>query len=151
MDKVLFDQQDIFINKSFKDVNSYYEFICQHLKKENKIDNKYLDSIKNREKKFPTGLKTGKICVAIPHTDYQHSKTTQLVITTLSEPLKFHKMDDPKNFCNVSIIIQILFNTPEKQLILLKDLMRLIQNQTFLQDIKNAETKKQVLNTFIGG
>lgn len=151
MKKDLFDKKDIFINKEFENTDSYYEFVCQHLEKELKIDSNYLSSIENREKSFPTGLKTGKICVAIPHTDYQHSKTSQLVVTTLKKPLKFRQMDDPNSFCDVNIVIQILFDTPDKQLSLLKNLMKLIQDQEFLQKIKNAKDKSQIINAFIGG
>ncbi len=151
MDKTLLDEKDIFIDKQFENTDSYFQFVCQNLEQESKIDSKYLESIKEREKNFPTGLKTGNICVAIPHTDYQHSKTTQLVVTTLKTPLKFHQMDDPNSYCDVNIIIQILFDTPEKQLSLLKNLMKLIQNQDFLQNIKNAKDKKQIINIFVGG
>ena len=151
MDKSLLSEDDIFINQVFESCNSYYERICDHLLREEKVDINYLHSIKEREKKFPTGLNTGKICVAIPHTDFQHCKTNQLVITTLKRPVYFKQMDDPTKLCGVNIIIQILFYTPDKQVELLKQLMNLIQNQNFLQDVLDAKNKKTILDLFEKG
>lgn len=60
-------------------------------------------------------------------------------------------MDDPTKLCGVNIIIQILFYTPDKQVELLKQLMNLIQNQNFLQDVLDANNKKTILNLFEKG
>lgn len=151
MDSSLLSKDDIFLNQNFTDTDSYYQGICGHLLKEGKIDQKYLESIEEREKQFPTGLNVGNICVAIPHTDYQHSKTTQLVITTLKTPINFRQMDNPDKICPVSIVIQILFDTPKKQLVLLKELMKMIQNQSFLESVKKASDKDTIMNLFKEG
>lgn len=151
MDSSLLSKDDIFLNQNFIDTDSYYQEICGHLLKEGKIDQKYLESIEEREKQFPTGLNVGNICVAIPHTDYQHSKTTQLVITTLKTPINFRQMDNPDKICPVSIVIQILFDTPKKQLVLLKELMKMIQNQSFLESVKKASDKDTIMNLFKEG
>lgn len=147
----LLSKDDIFLDKNFGDTDAYYKEICTHLLQEGKIDSNYLNSIETREKKFPTGLNTGKICVAIPHTDYQHSKTTQLVITTLGKPIYFKQMDDPSKSCPVTIIIQILFDSPEKQLILLKELMKMIQNQKFLNKVMDAKDINTIISLFKKG
>ena len=60
-------------------------------------------------------------------------------------------MDDPTKLCGVNIIIQILFYTPDKQVELLKQLMNLIQNQNFLQDVLDANNKKTILDLFEKG
>ena len=151
MDSSLLSKDDIFLNQNFTDTDSYYQEICGHLLKEGKIDQKYLESIEEREKQFPTGLNVGNICVAIPHTDYQHSKTTQLVITTLKTPINFRQMDNPDKICPVSIVIQILFDTPKKQLVLLKELMKMIQIQSFLESVKKASDKDTIMNLFKEG
>lgn len=151
MESNLLSKDDIFLNQNFKNTKSYYEKICEHLFKEKKVDSEYFKSIEDREKQFPTGLKTGKICVAIPHTDYQHSKTTQLVITTLKDPVYFKQMDDPEKECAVNIIIQILFDTPEKQLLLLKELMEIIKDQHFLKKVIEATDTDTIVNLFKEG
>ncbi len=147
----LLSKGDIFLNQTFENPSSYYKRICEHLFNEQKIDSEYLESVEKREKQFPTGLKTGRICVAIPHTDYQYSKTTQLVITTLKDPVYFRRMDDPSKECAVNIIIQILFDNPKKQLLLLQELMKIIQNQNFLRKVIKAKDKDEIVNLFKEG
>lgn len=145
----LLNKEDIFVNKNFKSKDEYYQTICSHLYSENKIDEEYLDSILKREEDFPTGLKLSNSCVAIPHTDYQHSKVTQLVITTLDNPILFKRMDDPKQNCAVNLVIQILFDSPEKQLGLLKLLMNAIQDESFVERVVKANSKEEIINLFI--
>lgn len=153
MDQSLLDSQDIFINKSFASREEFYGFITEHLLSEKKIKPSYKESILKREENFPTGLDTGSIKVAIPHTDYNQSKTTQLVITTLAEPIKFRQMDDPSQEIDISIILLILFNQPKKQLVLLQQIMKIVQNQQILTNILSQKTSDSMINLFknIGG
>ncbi|MCI1881988.1 MAG: PTS sugar transporter subunit IIA [Sporolactobacillus sp.] len=153
MDASLLDNRDIFIGKTFSSCHAFYDFITDHLLFEQKIKDGYKQSILHREEKFPTGLDTGLIKVAIPHTDYNQSNTTQLVITTLSQPVKFRQMDKPSKEIAVSIILLILFDKPQKQLTLLQQIMKIVQNQQILTEIMAQKTTNSMVRLFkkIGG
>ncbi|MDF7638009.1 PTS sugar transporter subunit IIA [Lactobacillus sp. ESL0791] len=148
MNNINIDKKDIFLNKEFSSRKQFYDFITNILLEEGKIKDTYKNSILVRESKFPTGLDTGEIKVAIPHTDYNQSNVTQLVITTLSKPIKFKKMDNPVDEIEVSIIFLILFNKPEKQLLMLKQIMNIIQDQVFLKNLLKQNSTSEVISLF---
>ena len=145
MEDNLLNLNDIFVDMSFNSRDEFFNFITKHLRDENKIKSNFKNNILERENSFPTGLDTGKIGVALPHTDYKYSNTNQLVITTLADPLSFQRMDDPDRVIRVSIIILILFDKPEKQPTILKKIMEVIQNQKILQQIKDQNSAENVL------
>ena len=51
------------------------------------VKESYSDAIIEREKKYPTGLPTGEICVAIPHTDPEHVNDAAICLSILEKPV----------------------------------------------------------------
>lgn len=148
MKNELLDLNDIFVKKTFNTKEDFFDFISCHLIEENKVKNTFETNILDREKTFPTGLDTGKIGVAIPHTGYENSNTNQIVITTLASPLGFNKMDDPNDVVEVSVILLILFDKPEKQPEILKQIMAVIQNQEFLEALLKQDSAESIVELF---
>ncbi|MBG1273994.1 PTS sugar transporter subunit IIA [Lactobacillus paracasei subsp. paracasei] len=149
----LVSESDIFIDQEFQDEQEYFEVVTQHLLKEGKVKAIFLESILQRERSYPTGLDTGEIKVAIPHTDYTNANTTQLVVTTFKSPVGFHQMDDPDYVIPVNVAIMILFNNPEKQPQMLKYIMGIVQSQENLHEIintKDVKSMKQLFENFGG-
>ena len=93
--------------------------------KTNSVCEKYLDSIIDREKIFPTGLKIGNINIAIPHTDHKYSNIEGIVLSTLKSPLIFKRMDDPDKDVSVDIIIHLFFNTGDKKVEVLPKILQM--------------------------
>ncbi|KLI74668.1 PTS transporter subunit IIA-like nitrogen-regulatory protein PtsN [Lacticaseibacillus zeae DSM 20178 = KCTC 3804] len=149
----LVSDADIFIDQEFQDEQEYFEMVATHLLEERKVKTSFLENILQREKDYPTGLNTGEIKVAIPHTDYTNANTTQLVVTTFKSPVGFHQMDDPDYVIPVNLAIMILFDNPEKQPQMLKYIMEIVQSQTNLREIintKNVKSMKQLFEEFGG-
>lgn len=149
----LVSEADIFIDREFQDEQDYFEMVAKHLLGERKVKTSFLENILQREKDYPTGLDTGEIKVAIPHTDYTNANTTQLVVTTFKSPVGFHQMDDPDYVIPVNLAIMILFDNPEKQPQMLKYIMGIVQSQTNLREIvntKNVKSMKQLFEKFGG-
>lgn len=136
--------ENIHVKQNFSDQQEFFETITKKLKEKGLIKDGYYEAIVTRESKYPTGLDSGAVKVAIPHTDYEYSNTTELVVTTLEKPIAFNLMDDPDSEVNVDIIILILFDNPEKQLDLLTNIMTIIQNQDLLTEISNATTSQEI-------
>ena len=145
MENELFDASDVFVQMEFNTKQDFFEFITNHLQKENKIKEGFKDSLVNREESFPTGLVTETMGIAIPHTEYEYANTNQIVITTLKQPLEFKRMDDPTENVDVSIILLILFDKPEKQPEILKQIMTTIQDKSFLDELLQQENVDNVL------
>ncbi|WP_225418504.1 PTS sugar transporter subunit IIA [Loigolactobacillus iwatensis] len=148
MDTELIDKNDIFINQEFKSNTDYFQKTYQVLLKEGKVKKKFIDNILQREKDYPTGLNTGEIKVAIPHTDYTYSNTTQLVVTTFKSPVEFYQMDNSSSKISVNLAVMILFNNPKKQPETLKYIMKIIQNQSSLSMIMKQQSKESMSKLF---
>jgi len=110
----------------------------------------YIKAVLEREAILPTGLRTGVVNVAIPHTDVTHVNQTAVSITTLKKPIKFHLMEDPAQEINVDIVFLLAVKQPEEQVQLLKNLIGIFQNKELLERIaneKDGESLNQILNS----
>ncbi|OIK85249.1 PTS lactose transporter subunit IIBC [Oenococcus oeni] len=149
----LIDGIDIFINKQYSDTREYFDDMYRYLFAEGKVNEQFRENIIKREKKYPTGLDTGIIKVAIPHTDFSNSNVTQLVVTTFKKPVKFKRMDDYDKSIPINIAIMILFNSAEKQPEMLQYIMNIVQNQNNLEAVlreKNKDEMKKLFKEFGG-
>lgn len=132
------------IKAEYSDTFEYFKETFEKMYETNSVCEKYLDSIIDREKIFPTGLKIGNINIAIPHTDHEYSNVEGIVLSTLKSPLTFKRMDDPDKDVKVDIIIHLFFNTGDKKVEVLQKLMTLVQNQEKLKEILACESENEI-------
>ncbi len=121
--------------------NKVYEkaFKNKYVKKD------FLKKIKEREEKYPTGIELSKYSVAIPHTDSELVNEQFISINTLKNPISFNLMDDASKETDVSIVFVLGLKEPEEQLIILKEIVTLIQNENIINSMLNAKLKNEVL------
>ncbi|MEX0381037.1 PTS sugar transporter subunit IIA [Leuconostoc sp. MS02] len=105
----------------------------------------FKNAVLKREEKFPTGLATETIGVAIPHTDVQHVIRSQIGVMRLKSPVNFFQMGDGKDV-PVKIIFMLALTQPHEQLEMLQKLIGLIQNDTLLTEILNADSSEKVIS-----
>ncbi len=98
-----------------------------------------------REKVFPTGIKTGTINVAIPHADSEHVIAPAMAVSILSHPVDFNRMDVPDQKIPVKIIFMLAIKNSNEQLSSLKELMELVQSLYLLESLYKARTPKEFL------
>lgn len=111
-----------------------------------KVKNTYVSAVIEREKKFPTGLPSNGVYVAIPHTDSIHVSTSCIAIATLKNPVQFSMMGDEATKLNVEMVFLLAIEDPDKQVTLLKNLMGLLQNKELLLKVKNSKSVNEVLD-----
>lgn len=116
------------------------------LKNAGYVKESYLDGIIKREELFPTGLPTGKIGVAIPHTDVEHVNKPMIAAATLKEPVKFRVMGgSEEDIIDVKIVFLLAMKDGNAQLELLKNIMSIIQNDDLLDEIASVENENTLL------
>lgn len=150
MDKNLVALDGIMLNQSYTSKEEFFQRVGSDLKSRGKVKEGFLEAIASREETYPTGLDTGEIKVAIPHTDYQYANTSQLIIATLAQPVNFSQMDDPDLEIGVKVIILILFDKPEKQIEILEQIMKIVKDQALLKELLGAETPEKVQSLLLG-
>ncbi|MGB7604556.1 MAG: PTS sugar transporter subunit IIA [Lutisporaceae bacterium] len=108
------------------------------------IKDTYIDAVIAREAIYPTGLPSIGVTVAIPHTDSNHVYKSAVAIAVLKEPVGFYMMGGTGELLNARIVFLLAISNTKEQLELLKNLMRLFQNQEVLEEILNANTSEDI-------
>lgn len=142
----------VFSHKSFNTKEETIAFLAGALNKKGVAKDSYQNALLEREKKFPTGLPTGDVKVAIPHADSEHVNESAIAVTTLDSPVSFKNMGDPEEDLKVSIIIMLAIAEPKAQVKMLQNLMSIVQDQNHLTKLLSYKTSNELFldldNTF---
>jgi galactitol PTS system EIIA component len=101
------------------------------------VKDSYLESIINREKRHPTGLKVEDLInIAIPHTDVEHVlKPTMVVIKHRDSGLSFFRMDEPKIEIPVDVVFLLVVKEPDGYVNFLAALTSLFQDTQIIKQL----------------
>lgn len=139
----LVDPKLVFTDIEAKSSMEIINFLANKLYKSGKVTTTFNDAINNREKKYPTGLPTGKIKVAIPHTDARYVKKSAIAFVNLKYPVKFQNMAVNEETLNVSVVVMLAISEPHGQVQTLEKLMSVFQNKTYLNFLaKETDSNK---------
>ncbi len=142
-------ENDIFLGIEAESSEEALAIVCAKLLDEGKIKEGYLEAILAREAEYPTGLDLEGINVAIPHTDWIWSNTTQLVVATFAEPVTWHSMEDPDETVDVSMMIMSLFDDPSHQIEALTKIMGVVQDQGLVARLAGSSSVQEIAQAFI--
>jgi PTS system galactitol-specific IIA component len=134
----------ILINEKSDTPKDLFMNVAEILEKKNIVKKSFCKAILSRENKFPTGINTEPINVAIPHADPEHVNKAALVIVKTQNPIPFNQMDNKDNKVNVEIVFFLIIDKKEKQSKFLSKLIIAIQNSDFLKFIKTNEDPKEI-------
>jgi len=99
-----------------------------------------------REQKFPTGLPTQPLAIAIPHADPDHVNKTAIGIGILRSPVRFKQMGSDSSLLTVRIVFLLAVKEREKQVELIQQLVTVIQNQSLLEKLATAKDTQEVVD-----
>ena len=106
------------------------------------VNEGFHNAIIRREENFPTGLPTGEINVAIPHTDPEYVNRPAVCLGILDSPVKFNVMGMENETVLVSVLFMLAIKKKEDQLGLLQKLIATCQDQEMLMVIQSCVKKK---------
>lgn len=142
----------IFIDLDFNSREELIKYMSDQMMSVGKVKDTYCNAVLERELKYPTGLNTGDLKVAIPHTDPVHVKSAGIAVATLDKQVEFKNMEDPNQNIDVDLVFMLAVANPEAQVPLLVKLMGIFSNKELLKKIKESKTKneiKQILEELI--
>lgn len=134
----------IFTNLKPASQMGLFQFLYDQAKQEDFVTDDFLTRLIQREENFPTGLKLGGYNVALPHTDAECVKKEFIAIATLSSTVPFQLMENRKEQVDVSLVFMLGLNNPHNQLEVLKELVRLIQDQTVVSRLVAAASNDEI-------
>ncbi len=109
------------------------------------VKESFLDGIKSREEKFPTGLQLNKYGVALPHTDPEHVISPAIAVATLAKPVIFKDMAASSNDLEVNVVFMLALKEAHSQVEMLQKLAYLIQNDSQLEMIVHAKNGEEII------
>ncbi|CUH94558.1 hypothetical protein P22_0624 [Propionispora sp. 2/2-37] len=116
--------------------------LAQGLQHYGYVKDSYFKALLNRESTFPTGLCTGEINVALPHTDVEHVLQPAIAVGVLEKPVRVASMDNPQKEIDVSIIFMLALKNAHDQPKFLEKLVVLFGNKVLLRSLSAAKDVK---------
>ncbi|MDW2797719.1 PTS sugar transporter subunit IIA [Clostridium boliviensis] len=106
----------------------------------------YVKALKKREKEFPTGIDTGLLGIAIPHTAVDYVNKGKIAIARLVNKVPFHQMGNDEEVVNVKLVFMLAVDNPERHLTKLQSIVEVIQDESILMRLLNAKTEEQMID-----
>lgn len=140
----LISKKSVFANLEAESSDQVIETLAKSLLDQDRVISSFGEAVKAREVEYPTGIPSGEITVAIPHTDVKYVKQASLAFATLKNPVAFKNMGDKSQELNVQIVVMLAMVEPHSQVTVLQSLMSLFQEQDYLKELLAIESQNDL-------
>ncbi len=142
------DKNLIFLDPEAGSIEVLFKLMSVELEKKGCIEADFFESLIAREKRFPTGLDTGKIKIAIPHTDPDKVIIEGMAVAVIKKPLDFTEMGSPvKRLLPVNIIFLLLLKNRKAEFYHM--LLNKIKNSDILLKIYESGNRQDACQLLI--
>lgn len=115
------------------------------------VKDSFIPAIIAREAEYATGLPTGDVGVAIPHTDAIHVNRQAVAVGILENPVPFCIMGDPDcTQVDVSIIFMLAVPDKDKVMVMLQQLMEIIPDNEYLASLGSTKDREKMVEILDG-
>ena len=146
MDELIISEKLIF-NDMSGSFSQIIRTVSKKLQNMGIVKSSYPEAVIEREKEYPTGLEGLYGNFAIPHTYSEHCIQSALVIIRTSRPMEFVRMDDHGQKIKCELMVLLAISRPEQQLIMLRRLMKAMQNKKVFHILKDEVSGEVVAET----
>lgn len=115
------------------------------------VDDRFVDAALDRETRFPTGLPTEPIQIALPHAEVEFVHTSKVAIGVLRRPVAFQRMDDPASAVEAKAVFVLAIADAKTQVLALQQLADLFQDGVTLQQVAAAQSAGEALEAMHAG
>jgi PTS system galactitol-specific IIA component len=143
MSQLNFNESLIFTQLQADSKEEVIQHMADNLVNQGLVKKSYKEAVIEREIEFATGLPTGSLSVAIPHTDVKHVNRKSISIATLSKPVLFGVMGDDDT-TPVQLVFMLAMDEEHSQLSLLQKLMAIFQDDELLTMIYQEDDKTKI-------
>ncbi|MBO0409636.1 PTS sugar transporter subunit IIA [Enterococcus hulanensis] len=144
----LISKKYIFVDKTYKDQDALFEELGQMLIDDGFAKPNYIDALRQREEKFPTGLQTSRLKIAIPHTEPQYVNKPCIVVTKLAEPVVFNEMGKNDSPISVDMVVMMAINDGKRHLSTLQKIVSIMGDDALLDQLNSANTCNEIYEVF---
>ena len=146
LDTKLFSEQVLLFHQDLKTQDEVFEDLNKKLLAKGVVNDEFLDAVKKREIKFPTGLQLESgFGVAIPHTDPQFVNENQIGFMSLDNPIQFRQMGSDTEKVQVEMVFILCLKEAHKQLDMLQNLMTLFGDSEQIEQLYKCKSPDEFL------
>ncbi|HEX5352095.1 MAG TPA: PTS sugar transporter subunit IIA [Trichococcus sp.] len=139
---MFFNHQIALLKKDVSSKEVAFQMLADELLENNCVNQDFLANIIKREEIFPTGLEINGIGVAIPHTDSEYVKESQVGFMSLEKPLSFLEMGTNDKEVPISLLFMLALKEPHEQLEMLQRLIEMFQQEGVLELLMKVDQKE---------
>ncbi|MFI3546558.1 PTS sugar transporter subunit IIA [Mammaliicoccus sciuri] len=150
----LLNENLIYLDCDYEDKDSFFDWFSNEMLSKGYVKESFKESIKEREKNYPTGLVTQTCELAIPHTDPNHLIKPFISFIRLKKPISFIQMGIGDEMCEAKLLFVLGVTKDGGQVEVLSKLMNLFMQEKEMELIINEQNKfkiEKIINDFIGG
>lgn len=144
--KQLFNTDLVFSDVVLESREDVFSFLESELHPKGYINNDWKQAIMAREETYPTGLAFETVQIAIPHVGVEHIKKPYVAILKPSKAITFNHMAYASDPVDAEFIINLGITEPEKQVLLLQELMNIFGNKELVSIIREQGSVKGFAN-----
>lgn len=141
---MFFDQRLAALNVEAKSAEDVIRCGSKLLFDAGDVRDDYCEHVLEREVVFPTGLVTSGLGVAMPHTDHEYVKRSQIAFVSFKEPVNFKFMADKEVDVPVSIAFVIAMSQPHEQVETLSNLSRAFEDPALLERLHACSSVEEL-------
>lgn len=130
----------IWLDVTIDNTDQLFEIVAEKTNLMGYTNSNFLEKIKLRERKYPTGLKYENHAIAIPHTDPETIRKQFIAVVIPKNKLHFYLMDEPNKKTAIDIVFILGLNNPENQLTVLQEVIKMIQDEKHIRQLIAAKT-----------
>lgn len=146
LDKKLFSEQVLLFHQDLQTQDEVFEDLNKKLLAKGVVNDEFLDAVKKRKIKFPTGLQLESgFGVAIPHTDPQFVNKNQIGFMSLDNPIQFRQMGSDTEKVQVKMVFILCLKEAHKQLDMLQNLMTLFGDSKQIEQLYKCKSPDEFL------
>lgn len=128
-------------------IEEAFQIIASKLKDKGMVKDNYIKGIIEREQKFPTGLITRYMNIALPHADPEYIVKPFVFICRLNQAVTCYQMGDNQQM-DVKDLFFLGITDGKEQVGLLQAFMHLFMDKTFVQSYQKANSTEMVYQLF---
>ncbi len=132
-----------------KDAEEVIRTLAQAFVDTGVVKESFIEAVVEREKVYPTGLPAVAFDIAIPHTVSEHVIEPAMAVGVLAHPVKFSQMGSPDIKLHPQLLFMLAITDPKEQITLLRKIMKLLQNEELLNNVKNAKTPEEIMDLLV--
>ena len=140
---------DAVILKEEKTKEDVITYLAKYLFDKGYVNEHYCNATLERENKYPTGLSTKPVGIAVPHSNPENVIKEAVIVAVSENLVEFTEMGNSNSQTKVGIIFLLALKGENNQLNYLKNIVNYFKQKNNVVKFRALTTKQQIKNVLM--